>query len=330
MKKASKRAWVIVSALSSLSLVPSQAFGGDPATAQVLFDQARKLMTQERYAEACPKLEESQRLDPGGGTLLHLAVCREHEGKTATAWAHYQDALAVAKRDGRKDRAKIAQSRIDALAPKLPRLRIRVASRNRKASGFRVSRDEANVGEAQWNESYPVDPGPHAITAAADGYKPWTTKIEIAPSSGETTVEVPELEADPSKVSTPVETKPTPPRASSPRIEEATRGDTQRTLGLVTGGVGGVSIIVGSVFGILSISKQNQANNLCKPPDYRVCTAEGKQAGDDGNTQGNVSTVAFIVGAALAGAGAALYFTAPSGTTKVGVGPSGASFVHAW
>jgi hypothetical protein len=120
------------------------AHANDPATAQALFDQARKLMTQEKWAEACPKLEESQRLDPGGGTLLHLALCREHEGKIATAWAHYQDALAWAKRDGRKDRVKIAQPRIDALTPRLHRMRVRVAPKSRKLAGFAVSRDEAN------------------------------------------------------------------------------------------------------------------------------------------------------------------------------------------
>src|SRR5262245_18728599 len=58
----------------------------DSAAAQALFDQGRKLMESERWAEACPKLEESQRLDPAGGTLLHLALCREHEGRIATAW----------------------------------------------------------------------------------------------------------------------------------------------------------------------------------------------------------------------------------------------------
>src|SRR3954452_18931589 len=110
---------VAVAALAIGVATAGTARAGDPATAQTLFDQARKLMAQERWAEACPKLEESQRLDPAGGTLLHLALCREKEGRIATAWAIYQDALAQAKRDGRKDRADVAQKHIGELAPRL-------------------------------------------------------------------------------------------------------------------------------------------------------------------------------------------------------------------
>lgn len=300
-----------LSLVAAALLLARDAHATDPATAQTLFDQARKLMAQERWAEACPKLEESQRLDPGGGTLLHLALCREHEGKIATAWATYQEALATARRDNRKDRAKIAQARIEVLQARLPKMRIKVSGKNRKLAGFRVTRDEAVIGEAQWGESFPVDPGTRTISARADGYKAWSTTVDVAIANTETTIDIPDLEAE---EATPPSTQPAtsgekPPVGDAP---DPRAGDTQRTLGLVVGGVGVVSVVVGSVFGFMSIAKHSEADEKCKAPDFKLCSRAGIATGEDADTLGNVSTIAFIAGGLFVVGGAALYFTAPS------------------
>jgi hypothetical protein len=47
----------------------------NPAAAQALYDEARRLSQGGNYADACPKFKESYQLDPGGGTLLNLADC---------------------------------------------------------------------------------------------------------------------------------------------------------------------------------------------------------------------------------------------------------------
>lgn len=305
---------------------PAAAFGADPATAQMLFEQARKLMGQDRYAEACPKLEESQRLDPAGGTLLHLAVCREREGRVATAWALYSDALSQAKRDKRADRAKYAQERIDMLGPKLPKMRVRVAPANRSLPGFKLTRDDLAVGEAQWGESVPVDPGARVMKAKADGRKAWTFKVDVPNQPNEVTVDVPELEIDPNANAS------QSPASKPDRAEEKRRtvsyddgprgGDTQRTLGIVAAGVGVAGIGVGGVFGLLSISKKNEADGQCRGPELELCTQQGVDDANTGRTFGNVSTIAFIAGAALAAGGVVLYFTAPDAAAPVAIAPT--------
>src|SRR5437016_4621333 len=143
-----------VVALLSISLATlgariaqAQPSGSDIATAQALFEDGKRLMQQGKYAEACPKLVESQRLDPGGGTLLAIALCHEGEGKTATAWADFNIALTEARKDKHANREAAATDHIKALDAKLTKARIVVA---KKIDGLEVRRDGTLVGEAQW------------------------------------------------------------------------------------------------------------------------------------------------------------------------------------
>src|SRR6185437_11777695 len=111
-------ALVLVATLAvtgTASTAYAQQAGADVATAQALFDDGKRLMAAKDFAHACPKLVESQRLDPGGGTLFAIAICHEGEGKTATAWADYNVAGAEARRDGRRDREQAALEKAHAL-----------------------------------------------------------------------------------------------------------------------------------------------------------------------------------------------------------------------
>jgi hypothetical protein len=57
----------------------------DVAAAQALFDEAKRMLDDGQAAAACPKLEESLRLDVGIGTRYHLARCYELTRRTASA-----------------------------------------------------------------------------------------------------------------------------------------------------------------------------------------------------------------------------------------------------
>src|SRR5258708_617548 len=113
--------------LCLFGLAPARAADADPSAtdksiATQLFTEGRVLLHQGRVGPACRKLEESQRLDPGGGTLLNVALCHEREGRTATAWVEFTEALGLAKRDDRTQRLEFARAHLAALEPVLSRL----------------------------------------------------------------------------------------------------------------------------------------------------------------------------------------------------------------
>src|SRR6516164_8031146 len=110
--------------LAAALWVGDVAAQSDPVAARVLFSDARSLTAQGKYEQACPKFEESQRLDPGIGTLFNLADCWEHIGRTASAWGRFLDVAAQAKMAGQADREKVARERAAMLEPKLSRLTI--------------------------------------------------------------------------------------------------------------------------------------------------------------------------------------------------------------
>src|SRR5580692_9399649 len=116
----------------------AQSAGSDKVTAEALFEDARKLVADRRYAEACPKFADSQRLDPSASTLLNLASCWEKAGRTATAWATYKEAASAANAAGRKDYVTAAERHAEALAPTLSRLTVNVPS---PVDGIQVKRD---------------------------------------------------------------------------------------------------------------------------------------------------------------------------------------------
>src|ERR1700689_2965643 len=104
----------------------ARAQGSSEAAATALFDEGRRLMGEHKFAEACPKLAESQRLAPSGGTLLNLADCYEHTGQTASAWVAWKDVASRANAAGKADVEKRALTKAAALEPALAKLTIAV------------------------------------------------------------------------------------------------------------------------------------------------------------------------------------------------------------
>jgi hypothetical protein len=300
--------------VSCLVALPLAAQERDPAAAQALFDQGRMLMKAKNYAAACPKLAESQRLDPGMGTQFHLADCYENQGKLASAWANFLEVASLAAASNQPDREKAAKARAARLEPRLPRLTITVPPASH-AAGLQVTRDGVAVGETQWGSAMPVDPGKHEITVSAPGRETYTDTVTVSEGAA-ATVKVPALEPAPESAAPPTQNLPLdetraagtpPPQPASPppdqpAPEEASSGPGGLVIGL--GVVGVVGLGAGTVLGLMAKSKYDDSKEHCRPANENLCTAEGVGLRDDARSLGNLSTVGFIVGGvALAGAG---------------------------
>ncbi|HEY5376279.1 MAG TPA: hypothetical protein VIK01_21510 [Polyangiaceae bacterium] len=183
----------------------AHAQSSDSAVAQALFDHAKQLMAAGHVAEACPKLEESERLDPRSGTLINLASCYEQTARLASAWSTYIEAATSAKALGNSAREAVARQRAAALAPRLAKLLITVAPALKSVAGLEITRDGVVVREPEWGLALPADAGPHEVTAKAPGHASFDTKVKVTAEGSTTNVSVPELalQATPQRVAVP-------------------------------------------------------------------------------------------------------------------------------
>jgi hypothetical protein len=90
-------------------------------------------------------------------------------------------------------------------------------------------------------------------------------------------------------------------------------GNGQRIAGVVVGSVGLAGLVLGGVFGGLTIATVNdlEDRNLCSDGDKPICKQEGLDLQSDANTTANVSNVALAVGGAALVTGVIVFFTAP-------------------
>jgi hypothetical protein len=276
----------------------AQSAGKNPAAAQALYDEARRLVQAGNFQEACPKFKESYQLDPGGGTLLNLADCYEKQGRLALAWSTFKEALVVAQRDRRDDRVEFANQHIHALESRLAHISVFVAE-NARVPGLSVTVDGSPLGEAAWGVAMPVDPGKHIVRAEAPGRRPFVTTVDVpSPKAVRESVEIPALAAETSGAS---------PDSAQVAIAApaADKTNSKRTVGWVVGGVGLASIGVGTYFGLRAFSKWSDRNDGC----VNGCTDAAKTAGDDASQAATISTVAFGAGLAAVGVGTFLVLT---------------------
>jgi hypothetical protein len=285
------------------------------ALALRLFDEGRSLLAAGKIAEACPKLEESRRLDPLPGTVLNLAVCHEKQGLAASAVAEFYQARAMAERDKRGDRVALANDHLRALESQVSNLVI-VVRPAADLPDLLIELDGNPVGRAVWGTRIPVDPGQHAVEASAPNKKPWRIASKVSPAGDVQTVALVPLEDAPPKASPPSPAPESPLAAAqaraplvASRTPEHHGTSTRRQIGLVSTAVGIVGLGVGSYFGVLAFRKHGE-------PGGGTCTELPCDSSVRGEaaTAADASTATFAAGLVGLALGALLWFGDSSGS----------------
>ncbi|MBS2013943.1 MAG: hypothetical protein JST00_13725 [Deltaproteobacteria bacterium] len=277
----------------------------DRAVAQTAFDEGRSLYDSGRHAEACEKFAISRKLDPKLGTIMNLAICYERVGRLASAYAELGEAQSLARREGRGAVVKDALARAQAIAPRLPRARLRV-----DPSVAELSIDGTRLDPAAWKEDVPLDPGRHTIRASAPGHA--SVDIELTAEEGATTShEVGPLVALPDAV------KPTGgsrgPDASVAPAPVESRG--AGTTGLFVAGGGVAAVALGAVFGAVAIGKRSDAEQACLDGDC----VRGARLDESATTFAWASNIAIGVGAAAVVTGVVWWLVTPRRGDPAGV-----------
>jgi hypothetical protein len=281
---------------------PVLAQSRDPATAEALFRAGRAAAERGDYPTACPKFEESKRLDPTLGTAFNLADCDEHIGKLASAWQLFRE---VAQRlPAGDERIAIATSRASAIEPRLPKLALKAAGA--LPPGTVVLRDGVEMGSASFEIALPVDPGEHTIVVKAPNHV--DRQFTATATTGKTSEVV--LDVGPAAPAPP----PSTATVSTSVDTGAGSSGVRRSIGFGFIALGSAALVTTAVSGAIAISAKNTVEEGCDAA--KRCTPDALDAGDRGRTAATISTVAFGVG--LASTVAGLYLVLSSDSKTVG------------
>jgi hypothetical protein len=285
--------WIGIAALGcAFSRSAAAAEGDADARADALFRDGLTLFDARQYAQACPKLAESFRLEPATGSLLALAACHEAQGKTASAWVEYGAVVDRAHEEGREDRADAARQHRAGLEPRLAKLTIGMPPEVASTPGLVVTRDGIAVGGDSIAAPVPVDPGEHRVEASAPGRQSWSTTVALWSDGASASVVVPPL----AELATP---------ATSPHSGDWDRDHASlRVAGIATGVAGLLALGVAGYLTSQAIRQNDDSRSDCSG---NVCGASGRQERFSAIASAKGATVATVIGSALVVGGVALF-----------------------
>jgi hypothetical protein len=304
---------------SSFAAAQEEPNAADVSAARALGQEGVKLADQGNCKDAIDKLSRSEKLFHAPTTLEKLGECQVSVGRLVDGTENLnrviRESLPASAPQAFRDAQDRAKKILADAKPKIAKLKIAVAGP--ADNNYLVKLDGEVVPPANLNMNRPTDPGEHVIEASAPGYKTATSKVTL-PEGGNDSVAL-TLEVDPNapKNPPPVVRQPNPTTEPNTTAQPNTTTNpppssggadqgSSRLPAYVTLGIGGAGVVVGSIFGLLAVSKKSDIQNQCQGTR---CPTKVQDDLDSGRAFGTVSTVGFIVAGVGLVAGTYLFLT---------------------
>lgn len=259
----------------------------DVEKADRLFTEARALLASN-LLRACEKFDESLRYNSAAiGTLLNVALCDEKLGRVASAVAKFSEARDRAREQELPEHVRAAEDHIAALVPSVPHLTVKLTE---SLPSIQIVIDDHVVAPDDLDDIQ-VDPGERTLVVTAPSRLPFRSKLMIHRSEHRKVV--------------------VPPLETSLVVQSS-----RRRIGQISTAAGSIAIAAGIGIGLYARSVYRAqfghkvpGDGLCNSMNF--CEPAGQAGTERARALGNVGTIVGVVGVAVAGVGAYLWFRSP-------------------
>ena len=293
----------------------AQPTAADKETARSLLDEGDRKFAAKDFAGALEAYRGAHAIMKVPTTGVEVAKAQEAMGQLVEA----RDTLLGILREpaGSKEPAAFmraredAKTRADALAARVPSVRIVVSGPDSMASvSLRI--DDETVPAEGVGLPRKVNPGTHRVLVTAPGFKDALSEVTLA--EGQTLEHAVTLEPLPPGAA--AAAGPPPPGDAGTPAESSSVSP----LVYIGFGVGGAGLVVGAVTGVMSLSQTSELKDQC--PNNQ-CPADVADDHDRAKTLATVSDIGFAVGVIGIGVGVVALLTGSSSSETGGTPTAG-------
>ncbi len=262
-------------------------------------------MNHGQVDAACDLFRRSLELKRAAGAQLNLARCEEELNRLPQALTLYEELHEELPSDD--PRVAIIEQRMRLLETRVARITLVLDS----GSPHGAVANDRN-GRFPLNETRLLMPGEYRVTISAPGYRSMPYVLQLDPAEART-VRVapgPRLESAATEhdeasrdtalaTAVPQSSKPVHPEPSDSPSIDRNGSVSPLTYGVLA--VGGVSLVVSGIAGLVVLQQNAIVESECTQPDgggLPECPHRGVVAADRGRLYANIATASFVVGVA--------------------------------